>query len=65
MKRMRAFVEASLITPGRSCTSNVLTGTVGGLSKWVRSNVEALMITCTILGVPDYRYSIMGPKTLF
>ena len=29
------------------------------------SNMGALVITHTILGVPYYSYSIMGPKTLF
>ena len=28
-------------------------------------NIEALMITYTILGVPYHNYGIMGPKTLF
>ena len=28
-------------------------------------NGGPLIITCTILGVPHYKYSIMGPKTLF
>ena len=30
-----------------------------------RSNIRAEKITNTILGVPYYNYSIMGPKTLF
>ena len=28
-------------------------------------NIGALRITYTILGVPDYSYSTLGPKTLF
>ena len=28
-------------------------------------NIGALIITDTILGVPYYNYSIVGPKTLF
>ena len=28
------------------------------------SNIGALIITYTILGVPDYNYSIQGPNTL-
>ena len=31
----------------------------------LKSNIGALTITCTILGVPYYADSIMGPKTLF
>ena len=31
----------------------------------VGSAIGALIITYTILGVPHYTYSIMGPKTLF
>ena len=27
-------------------------------------NVGASTIACTILGVPNYNYSLMGPKTL-
>ena len=27
--------------------------------------IGAFIITYTTLGVPDYNYSIMGPKTLF
>ena len=29
----------------------------------LHSNIGALIITYTILGVPYYNYSIMGPKT--
>ena len=31
----------------------------------VKGNIEALIITYTILGVPYYKYSIKGTKTLF
>ena len=33
--------------------------------KTVGCNIGALVITFFIAGVPDYTYSIMGPKTLF
>ena len=38
----------------------------GSLNENARpTNIRALIITYTLLGVPYYNYSIMGPKTLF
>ena len=41
-------------------------GIFGGLGfSDVGDNIGAVMVTYTILGVPYYNYSRMGPKTLF
>ena len=37
----------------------------GDSGLWFLVNIGALIITCTILGVPYYKCSIVGPKTLF
>ena len=49
------FTEGSWL----SCLGDCLVG------KLQRSIIEALINTNTILGVPYYNYSIMGPQTLF
>ena len=34
-------------------------------TKGLRCNIGAYITTNTILGVPYYKYSVMGPRTLF
>ena len=57
----------NLVDGERSCLSRAGLQSVSGppLQEGMQDNIGALIITSTVVGVPYYSYSIMGPQTLF